>query len=272
MLAKQTIKTKLLLLSVLVALAISVLFILMNGSIRDVVDTEAAVLMNEKLETSMLTLRRNEKDFLARNDLKYQQQFNDNYAAMQQQVAELSNRLQAKRIDNANVLKLGQIFEGYHRAFNELVSIQQQIGLTPTDGLYGKLRESVHQAETLLSRFNNDSLLKDMLMLRRNEKDFMLRLDLKYRDTFLQNLQVFENNLAQSYLSSSEQRQVKTLMQAYSEDFLALVSANEQKGLDSESGQLGNMREVIHQSETTLSAISEQTQQAVADKIKHTLI
>lgn len=272
MFAKQTIKTKLLFLSVLVALAISVLLILMNGSLRDVVDTEAAVLMNEKLETSMLTLRRNEKDFLARNDLKYQQQFNDNYAAMQQQAAELSNRLQAKRIDNANVLKLEQIFEGYHQAFNELVSIQQQIGLTPTDGLYGKLRESVHQAETLLSRFNNDSLLKDMLMLRRNEKDFMLRLDLKYRDTFLQNLQVFENNLAQSYLSSSEQRQIKTLMQAYSEDFLALVSANEQKGLDSGSGQLGKMREVIHQSETTLSAISEQTQQAVADKIKHTLI
>ncbi len=272
MFAKFTIKTKLLLLSVLVALAISALLVLMNWSLRDVVATEEAVLMNEKIETGMLTLRRNEKDFLARNDLKYQQQFNDNYTAMQQQLAMLSNRLQAKNIDDTDVLKLAKIFEAYYQAFNQLVSIQQVIGLTPTDGLYGNLRQSVHEAESLLKSFNNDSLLKDMLMLRRNEKDFMLRLDLKYSDTFKQNLQLFENNLAQSFLSVSEQRRVNALMQAYSKDFLALVAAYEQKGLDSESGQLGKMREVIHQSETTLNVISEQIQQASAAKIKQIFI
>ena len=272
MFAKLTIKTKLLLLSLLVGLAIGVLLILMNLSIRDVLQTEEAVVINQRIETSMLTLRRNEKDFLARNDLKYQQQFNANYAAMQQQVTELAQRLQSKGIDNADVFKLSKIFETYQQSFNELVSIQQHIGLTPTDGLYGNLRKSVHEAESLLNSLNDDSLLKDMLMLRRNEKDFMLRLDLKYRDTFQQNLQLFENNLAQSYLLSSEQQQVSGLMQAYSKDFLALVSANEQKGLDSESGQLGKMREIIHQSETTLQSISEQIQQAVSGKIKQIFI
>ncbi len=272
MFAKLTIKTKLLLLSLLVGLAIGVLLILMNLSLRDVLETEEAVLINQRIETSMLTLRRNEKDFLARNDLKYQQQFNDNYAAMQQQVTELAQRLQTKGIDNADVFELGKIFESYQQSFNELVSIQQQIGLTPTDGLYGNLRKSVHEVESLLNSLNDDSLLKDMLMLRRNEKDFMLRLDLKYRDTFQQNLQLFENNLAQSYLLSSEQQQVSSLMQAYSKDFLALVSANEQKGLNSESGQLGKMREIIHQSETTLTSIGEQIKQAASTKIKQIFI
>lgn len=272
MFAKLTIKTKLLLLSLLVGLAIGVLLILMNLSLRDVLETEEAVVINQRIETSMLTLRRNEKDFLARNDLKYQQQFNDNYAAMQQQVTELAQRLQTKGIDNADVFELGKIFESYQQSFNELVSIQQQIGLTPTDGLYGNLRKSVHEVESLLNSLNDDSLLKDMLMLRRNEKDFMLRLDLKYRDTFQQNLQVFKNNLAQSYLLTSEQQQVSSLMQAYSKDFLALVSANEQKGLNSESGQLGKMREIIHQSETTLKLIGEQIKQAASTKIKQIFI
>lgn len=272
MFAKLTIKTKLLLLSLLVGLAIGVLLILMNLSLRDVLETEEAVVINQRIETSMLTLRRNEKDFLARNDLKYQQQFNDNYAAMQQQVTELAQRLQTKGIDNADVFELGKIFESYQQSFNELVSIQQQIGLTPTDGLYGNLRKSVHEVESLLNSLNDDSLLKDMLMLRRNEKDFMLRLDLKYRDTFQQNLQVFKNNLAQSYLLTSEQQQVSSLMQAYSKDFLALVSANEQKGLNSESGQLGKMREIIHQSETTLKSIGEQIKQAASTKIKQIFI
>ena len=272
MFAKLTIKTKLLLLSLLVGLGIGVLLILMNLSLRDVLETEEAVVVNQRIETSMLTLRRNEKDFLARNDLKYQKQFNDNFAHMQQQVTELAQRLASKGIDNADVLKLTLIFERYHQSFNELVRTQQYIGLTPTDGLYGSLRQSVHKAESLLQSLNDDSLLKDMLMLRRNEKDFMLRLDLKYRDTFTQNLQVFENNLSQSYLLASEQQQVNNLMQAYSKDFLALVSANQQKGLDSESGQLGKMREIIHQSETTLQSISEQIKQAVSAKIKQTFI
>lgn len=272
MFAKLTIKAKLLFLSILVVLAVSVLLILMNTSLRDVVKTEEALLINEKIGASMLTLRRNEKDFLARNDLKYQQQFNDNYAAMQQQVDALAERLAAKNIDNQAVLELREIFQSYQLAFNELVGIQQQIGLTPTDGLYGNLRQSVHAAESLLNDLNNDRLLKDMLMLRRNEKDFMLRLDLKYRETFQQNLRVFESNLAQSYLTGSQQQQINRLMQVYSKDFLQLVSASEQKGLDSESGQLGEMREVIHQSEITLSGISEQIQQAVADKISQILI
>lgn len=272
MFAKLRIKTKLLLLSLLVGLAIGVLLILMNLSIRDVLETEEAVVINQRIETSMLTLRRNEKDFLARNDLKYQQQFNANYEKMQQQVTELAERLNSKGIDNADVFKLGKIFESYQQSFNELVSIQQQIGLTPTDGLYGNLRKSVHEAESLLNSLNDDSLLKDMLMLRRNEKDFMLRLDLKYRESFQQNLQLFENNLAQSYLLTSEQQQVSSLMLAYSKDFLALVSANEQKGLNSESGQLGKMREIIHQSETTLQSISEQLKQAVNSKIKQIFI
>ena len=81
MFAKLTIKAKLFFLSILVVLAVSVLLILMNTSLRDVVKTEEALLINEKIGASMLTLRRNEKDFLARNDLKYQQQFNDNYHA-----------------------------------------------------------------------------------------------------------------------------------------------------------------------------------------------
>lgn len=272
MFAKLSIKTKLVLLSVLVALAITALLILMNLSLRDVVETEEAVILNEKIEISMLTLRRNEKDFLARNDLKYQAQFNDNYAAMQQQVSDLAERLQAKQIDNTEVLNVAQIFENYQQAFNELVGIQQHIGLTPTDGLYGKLRQSVHAVESLLGSFNNDSLLKDMLMLRRNEKDFMLRLDLKYRETFQQNFQLFNNNLSQSNLSLREQRQVRDLMTAYSNDFLMLVEASQLKGMDSESGQLGKMREVIHQSETALNTISEKIQQAVTDKIKHTLV
>lgn len=272
MFTKLTIKAKLILLSALVALTITILLVLMNMSLQDVVETEEAVLMNEKIEISMLTLRRNEKDFLARNDLKYQQQFNTNYAAMQQQVTDLIDRLQSKNIDHTDVIKLGQIFQGYHQAFNELVDIQQKIGLTPTDGLYGKLRQSVHEVESLLNSLNNDSLLKDMLMLRRNEKDFMLRLDLKYRETFKQNIQVFENNLLQSFLTGGEQQQVNTLMQAYSNDFLELVKANEQKGLDSETGQLGKMREVIHQSETTLNAITSKIQQAAAAKIKQIFI
>ena len=40
-----------------------------------------------------------------------------------------------------------------------------------------------------------ETLKSDMLMLRRNEKDFILRKDLKYLDKFNKNVSIFQENI-----------------------------------------------------------------------------
>ncbi len=48
--------------------------------------------------------------------------------------------------------------------------------------LQGKLRDAVHAVEAQIKATKRDDLLVQMLMCRRHEKDFMLRLDPQYVD------------------------------------------------------------------------------------------
>ena len=55
-----------------------------------------------------------------------------------------------------------------------------KLGLNETLGLSGALRGAVHDIEAKLKEIDNPRLTSWMLMMRRNEKDFMLRRDQKY--------------------------------------------------------------------------------------------
>ena len=206
----------------------------------------------------MRKLRINEKDFLERRDLKYQTVFNDNISLLTQQLSQLNAELQSENIQIKQIPQLLTLIEQYHTAFNEIVALRQTIGLSHKDGLYGNLRSSVQEAEKMLGNFQNDALLKDMLMLRRNEKDFMLRRDVSYFETFNNNLSVFYQNLQQSYLSDFEQRQISDLMMKYSDDFTQLVNAEQQFGFNEDLGRMGEMRSIVYQIQDLLHTTSEQ--------------
>ncbi|MCD8475308.1 MAG: hypothetical protein LRY40_00575 [Shewanella fodinae] len=126
-------------------------------------------------------------------------------------------------IDTTAVATLDSAVNRYSKLFSDVVTLQQQIGLTPTSGLYGKLRDAVHNVESLVKQHNNAPLLVMMLQLRRNEKDFMLRREMKYVDTFKGNFTAFQQTLADSALSADVQSQIAKLMDEYRSSFLALV-------------------------------------------------
>jgi len=136
----------------------------------------------------MLMLRRNEKAFLARKDLKYQEKFNGNLQIMLADTDELKQDLDSHGIDTGNLGNLTALFQQYGEMFNQLVDLQQKIGLHSKDGYYGTLRAAVHGAETQIKALNDYQLLAGMLQLRRNEKDFMLRRTTKYIDKLNGNL------------------------------------------------------------------------------------
>jgi methyl-accepting chemotaxis protein len=121
----------------------------------------------------------------------------------------------------------------------------------------------VHEAETLVKEANDDRLMKDILMLRRREKDFMQRLDIKYLSKFDKDFAVFKQDLAQSDLSSARQQAISQAMDRYQIDFHALVAEYEVKGLSSKEGIHGDMRKTIHQSEEMLSHLLESTYEAI---------
>lgn len=224
----------------------------------DTIELEAT-----QVEVGMLTLRRNEKDFLARNELKYQDKFNANLDALISQTNELSRNLKESNLNHQRADELSTLLKQYGGIFNGLVSAQKEIGLNPKDGLYGGLRTAVHNVEDIIKTMGDNQLQADMLMLRRNEKDFMLRLDMKYPEKLEKNLGKMRDHLDSSQHSDHHKQEINTLLDQYHSRFMALVSASQKKGLNSKEGLQGDMRNTVHQTEELLDAMYAELEAAI---------
>ena len=264
-----TIKQKLLAMS-FVALFGVIAMVLMkvsfNGQLATMKATLATVL---EINNKMLELRRNEKDFLARNDTKYVKTFENNHQqllAMTQSLGELIEEIDFPGKDSTSQLNI--VFRNYLKSFQAIETIKLELGLTPKTGLYGSLREAVHQAEEIVKAQNNNDLLADILMLRRREKDFMLRLDTKYIDKFNSDFDKFGQTLNSSSINSGTKSNISSAMQNYKSRFLEFTEKAIQLGLDSKSGELGKLRQNIHKSEGLLTQESDKLKTFIKEHVE----
>ncbi|MCF6252782.1 MAG: methyl-accepting chemotaxis protein [Methylococcaceae bacterium] len=256
-----TIKLKLYALAGLVTICLAVLAVVALSSFSTIKLLNETLLFSQKSETNMLMLRRNEKDFLSRLDLKYQQKFNKNFDALIAAVNTISKnikRLDLGREKKEHLTDLGQYLQSYKASFNQIISLHQQIGLNPKSGIRGKLRQSVHNAETLLKESNSIQLTADMLMLRRNEKDFMLRKLDKYLDKFDRNYAVFNQHLQTAIMSEGLVKDVSDQMSIYHTTFLEFGKLYKQLGLTPKEGLHGEMRAAVHKTEQIFDIIIEE--------------
>jgi len=250
-----TIKQKLYSIAIGVSLTIIVIIGVMFSGLKDINVMGHAIHALGETESGMLMLRRNEKDFLARKNLKYVKKFDENVGHLRENLNSLEQDLIEEGLETGRTVDFWTGVQEYQQKFNALVKLDQKIGLTPKTGLYGELRLAVHDVEESLKSENELLMLKDMLMLRRHEKDFMLRLDLKYPKKFDQDLVVMMGHLDNSSLNSGAKEKVRNSLLAYQVKFDELVQNYKLKGLNPKEGLMGGMRKAIHASEKNLEAL-----------------
>tara|TARA_R110002153_G_scaffold6556_1_gene29912 strand:+ start:13634 stop:15451 length:1818 start_codon:yes stop_codon:yes gene_type:complete len=226
-----------------------------NSSLNNISQTNLRV---SSIQSGMLTLRRHEKDFLMRLDVKYFQKFNDEVTSLISNVEILKIELEQQDDAARKASKLKDILIDYKKKFEALVRLEQNLGLDANSGLYGNLRAAVHQVESKINELNNDRLLANLLMLRRHEKDFMLRDDLKYFDRFNRDLIVFMTSLNTENIADDTKSAITSLMQNYSQSFKGFISGKQALGLTSSDGALGELRETVHQTEGLLTTLAEE--------------
>jgi methyl-accepting chemotaxis protein len=260
------IKHKLIANTAILAVAMLFMLFLLNftvGSLEGDLEIERNI---GDVKSGVLELRRNEKDFLARHDLKYFEKFNKKISSILQVLDELKKSFAEKNRDVSQVNQMRKILVDYRVHFKMLVTAQQKIGLNPKDGLYGELRSAVHDVEEVLGS-SNYKLLSDMLQLRRNEKDFMLRSDEKYLQKWQNNAATFESNVNDSELSSSTKSQLIKLLSLYQTAFENLGAAKKDIGLNSSSGIQGEMRKTVHQMDKFITSLMTKTEQDIEDHV-----
>lgn len=195
------------------------------------------------VEARKLDLRRFEKDFLARLDPKYQQEYFATQDEFAQELSHLTKLLKGRGLNEA-LSTMAQSMQVYRDSFEQVADLRTRIGLDEKSGLTGSLRNAVHAAEEQVRATRDKDLLSQLLMLRRHEKDFMLRLDTKYLERF--NKQIEDINLQiDIVLLPGDAEDLKGKLLQYRKDFTALVEAYQQLGLTPEQGLMGQMRAAV---------------------------
>ncbi|GAA0789862.1 methyl-accepting chemotaxis protein [Marinobacterium sediminicola] len=204
------------------------------------------VLISETLahvEGRKQDLRRYEKDFLARLDDSYLGRFQNTYTEFKTELEQLKELLPEPELqDELNTFD--KRMQTYDRSFAAVSELRTEIGLDEKSGLRGALRAAIHGVETEIRATDNSELLSTLLMLRRHEKDFLLRLDTKYLDRFLKETTLFEQQL-DMLLLPSQSASLKPLLAQYREHFQRLVDAYIQLGLTEDAGLMGQMRQAV---------------------------
>ena len=219
----------------------------------------------EIIENKLLTLRRHEKDFMARKDTKYADKFHDASASLNESVAKLEEDLGGMS-DATPLLRLLQDESAsYSKLFAALVENQLVIGLDHEQGLYGSLRDAVHGIESVVKESGNYEILYQMLMLRRHEKDFMLRRLEKYMDKFNAQISSFEETLERSFMS--DEALIRSKLSSYQQQFTQLVNDERKIGLSEKDGIRGQIRESSRKVEDTFVELNQLIENQIAEKV-----
>lgn len=107
-------------------------------------DLNQATNLVSQLETRLLHLRRNEKDFLLRHNIKYLDKFESNIRLFLDLEKQLSVILDRHQLPSSSNLRKDLIT--YQEGFNKLVSGYQKLGLSSKEGLKGSYNQAFDAA------------------------------------------------------------------------------------------------------------------------------
>ena len=179
--------------------------------------------LSDQSALALLQARRAEKDFLRRSDEQYVKRHADVVRVATEKLDALAARVAAANLpDIASLLdSVRQGFNTYVKTFATLADARHRQGLDEKSGLQGALRDSVHAIETNLAAVDEPRLMVAMLMMRRHEKDFILRGDSQYRDQFLASAEDFAKVAAAADLPDALKHDLADKLAAYRKDFVA---------------------------------------------------
>ncbi|MBF0270616.1 MAG: methyl-accepting chemotaxis protein [Magnetococcales bacterium] len=192
----------------------------------------------DQLVVELGEMRRNEKDFVVRGKAKYVTQF-------QTQAGHFKGFLVVSQVNKELKEKLVGALSDYRAAFEAFVPVRHKDVLTQLeDPLYLRMSEKAHVVEELLESHYVPGIWKNLLMMRRHEKDYLMRLQDKYVKQLRDVAAVIVGNVNESAIPKDVKERILANVTDYEESFVALVDQNGRI-----NGVSDKMRDAVHRME-----------------------
>ncbi len=161
--------------------------------------------------------RLHQKDFLLSRDMNSVAQFDQTMGKVEQSIASLDSGAAAQTRAKLEALSQGVV--AYSDRMKALVARNRELGLTPADGLEGAMRNGVHSIEKLIDAVANAEIRASMLMMRRHEKDFILRRDETYATKHAAEVETFKALVKLEYRPGVERQRIMDALEIYTASF-----------------------------------------------------
>ncbi|GGI26557.1 methyl-accepting chemotaxis protein [Bradyrhizobium guangdongense] len=186
--------------------------------------------LNKQLSIEMLEARRDEKNFQQRRNESYAKAHAELIGPIERDFDEIERLMSAGGMGAlAETMKQAQQgFKRYAADFNSLVAAETRLGLNETLGLSGSLRVAVHDIEAKLKQVDDPRSTSWMLMMRRHEKDFMLRRDPKYLAELKKAAGEFSNAIELVAVPTAVMNDITAKLQKYQAEFAAWAETAQQ--------------------------------------------
>lgn len=244
------------------ALSLGLVFIVMSASLglsifganKIAKDYDQAVSVEMELRdklrqvnSEILMARRHEKDFLLRGDEKYLKRHAKTVANLESLINSLKG-VSPELVSDSDVATLAKSLTNYKSGFSEVVKTIENEG-DSSSGYRGELRSVAHNIEKLIKQHNLGAVATvELLMLRRHEKDYLLRRTAKYHDKANKRLETIKNLVMSQSTDATVLASFEKELQAYKAGMQKVVD-NDKKRKD----VIASFRTDIHNIEKVTS-------------------
>ena len=201
-----------------------------STEIRGYVDKDDRIAdLSLRSSTAMLKARRNEKDFMLKvGDLGFYEARSRYATLVRSQMNDIRKDMAAVRTlsddrDTAMVTdKIVRITDQYEAGFMKVVELNGRLGRGDT-GLEGRFRDKAREMETIVNQSRSERLMNDLLAIRSEEKDYLLRGRDRYVEAVGEKVEKFRKDAAASAVTPSRKGKLVGLAGEYQGLFLEYV-------------------------------------------------
>ncbi len=122
-------------------------------------------------------------------------------------------------------LLLQKQFQTSSKLTKNYIEYEKKMGLTEEEGIRKNLRDAIHRVEHTINNLHNYKLLSEMLMLRRREKDFIIRKKDKYLTLWQKDYEKIQQDVKATPMDKDTKDQIMKELKEYKTEFATFTTA-----------------------------------------------